>query len=86
MDIGTTCNFVFVDEAKRLWACLVTIFENCFLFSKTRRKRKIGRTCLVSIFFVMKNMENTEFKKTVFRENGVLCVFKKCSQEQFSKT
>ena len=31
-------------------ACLVSVFENCFLLSKTRRARKTGRTRLVHSF------------------------------------
>ena len=49
--------------------CLFTIFENCFLLLKVRRIRK---TCLVSSFFVMKNIENTKnnkFKEQVLREH-----------------
>ena len=41
-------------------ACLVYVFENCFLLSKTRI------TCFVPSFFVLKNVENTE--NTKFRE------------------
>ena len=51
---------------------MVIVFENYFLLPKTRRMRKITRTRLVLIFFVLKNIENIENNK--FRE-----------QEQFSE-
>ena len=35
---------------------MFTAFENCFSFSKTRRTRKIGKTCLVSSLFFLKNI------------------------------
>ena len=40
------------------------------------------RTCLVSIFFVLKNTNNTEFREHKY---GVHYFFTICSQEQFSK-
>ena len=46
--------------------CLVRVFENCFLFSKTR---KIEKTHLVhSFFFVLKNIDNIK-KKTLNLDN-----------------
>ena len=44
--------------ARNLRVCLVLVFENCFLFSKTRRIRKTGRTHLVHFFFFF--LENTK--------------------------
>ena len=35
----------------KLWACLVTVFRNCFLFSKRRRTRKTMITRLVPFSF-----------------------------------
>ena len=74
------------EEEERKWACcLFIVFKNCFLLSKTR---KIGKTCLVSVFFFfsLKNRKNTIFKeqRRVFKKHlfGVFCVF----QKQFSKT
>ena len=58
-------------------ASLVPVFENCFMFSKTR---KIRKRFLVSsfFFFVMKNIENTKFSKQE-KSSSVLCVFKNYS-------
>ena len=54
--------FLFVNAR----ACLITVFENRFLFSKTMRIRKTGRRCLVPIFiYFSKNTEkpeNTKFR------------------------
>ena len=68
--------------------CLFTVFENCFLFWKTRRTRKTQRICLVPSFFLFRKrqniIENTKFKEQEgFAENTkmvVLNVFKNCSQ------
>ena len=39
-----------MDEEK-IRTCLVPVFENYFMFLKTRRTRKIGRTRLILSFF-----------------------------------
>ena len=74
-------------------ACLFTFFENHFLFSKIRRTKNTGKTCLVSsffFFFVLKNTNNTKTlnlnNEKSFQRTPFWCfpVFsKKCSQEQF---
>ena len=57
-------------------ACLVPVFENCFMFSKTR---KTGRRFLVSSFlFFLKNIEDTKFSKQE-KSSSVICVFKNYS-------
>ena len=71
--------------ASKLRTCLVSVFENCFLLSKTRRTRKIGRTYLVfSFFFVMKNTESTETlnseDKNSFQRTSKWCSL--CFQKQ----
>ena len=63
--------------------CFITVFENYFLFSKTRENT--WRTCLVFVFFCFvlrdtKNMENIKFREY---QNDVLCVLKYYSQKQF---
>ena len=52
---------------EKLRVCFVFVFENCFLFLKTRRiRKKTRRTCLVPFFFfVMKNTENLENTKFI---------------------
>ena len=54
---------------------LFIVFENCFLFSKTKK------TCLVSSFFFLKNTMNTKNNKFKEQVQFVLFVFKNCSQE-----
>ena len=50
--------------------CLFTGFQNCFMFSKTRRTKKTG---FVSFFFFL-NVKNTKFKEE-FSENTFLVFF-----------
>ena len=39
----------------------VYIFENSFIFSKTKITRKVEKHVWFSFFFVLKNTENTKF-------------------------
>ena len=67
-------------------ACLFVVFENCFLFSKIK---KTGKTCLVSVFVLLKNIKTLHLNdKEEFFENTflVFIVFKNYSQKLFSKT
>ena len=60
--------------------CLVHVFENCFLLSKTRK------ACFVPSFFVLKNVEHTENtklkNKTSFERTPKRCFL--CFQKLFS--
>ena len=46
----------FKKSMRNIVSCLVIIFKNCFLFSKTRRiKKKAEKTCLVHFFYSKKH-------------------------------
>ena len=45
------------NEENMFGAHLFTVFENCFMFSKTRKRKKY---IWVSIFFFLKNIKNTK--------------------------
>ena len=88
-----TCMGLFQSSRKKLsctypklWACLVLVFENSFLFSKTRRTRK---TCLVPNFFSSGKTQRTYKTLNVENKNNFQKTQKWCSlciQKLFSRT
>ena len=65
-------------SSMKLRVCLFTVFENYFLFSKVRRRRKTEKICLVSSLFIFSskkhkktqkktlNLKNKEFLENTF--------------------
>ena len=48
---GPTKEYVQHKMIEKVRVCLFTVFENCFLFLKTRRTRETEKTCLNFFFF-----------------------------------
>ena len=48
------------DKIQKLRACLVSIFENCFMFSKIRRTRKKRKARLVPCLLLFRKIQRTQ--------------------------